>query len=100
MLPAAAGIPPHVAQVPIAIVAAARGASAMTQSVTFTGPLPRLREVRSWDVPIVAKAPALSAWSSGSDPSTTTMYGAPSEPLAAAVYIAIRSCPDSSDSIG
>jgi hypothetical protein len=37
MLPAAAGIPPHVAHVPIAIVAAAPGASAQIQSLVRSG---------------------------------------------------------------
>ena len=37
MFPAAAGMPPHVAHVPIAMQAWAPGASAHIQSVAFTG---------------------------------------------------------------
>ena len=37
MFPAAAGMPPHVAQVPIATIAAAPGASLLTQSVIRFG---------------------------------------------------------------
>ena len=38
--PAAAGMPPHVAQVPIATIAAAPGAKRLSQSVTLFGSSP------------------------------------------------------------
>ena len=104
MFPAAAGMPPQVAQVPIAIVAAARGAMATTQSVTRAGwPAERVERPpcgRSAPVPSAARWPELSAWSSGIDPSRTRMYGSPSVPSAAAAYAAVSSCPDSSEIIG
>jgi hypothetical protein len=86
MLPAAAGIPPHVAQVPIAIVAAAPGASATIQSLTRARCPARARDLplgQSSGPPIAAKCPSSSARSSGTEPSSTRMYGAPSEPSAA-----------------
>src|SRR5713101_513538 len=99
-LPSAAGTPPHVAQVPMAIVAAAPGESRPSQVAVGTGrdPLPSLTA----SIPMAQKYPPVRSAirSSATEPSYTTTYGAPSLPSQASAKDFTKSAPASTESTG
>src|SRR4029453_16884622 len=99
-LPSAEGTPPQVAQVPMAIVAAAPGANRRSHVAVGTGRDPAPPSMAS--TPMAEKYPPVRAAirSSATDPSNTTTYGAPSLPSDASMKDRTNSAPASAESTG
>src|SRR5215471_8275586 len=99
-LPSADGTPPHVEQVPIAMVAAAPGASLRSHVAVGTGCGCATPSTAS--TPMAEKYPPVrpAIRSSATDPSYTTTYGAPSLPSHASEKDFTNSAPASTESTG